>query len=160
MPKEIKLTRNMVAIVDDENFEWLNQWKWYAQKSGNTYYAKRRETQGEKKFIYMHRLIMRAKPGQEIDHANGNGWDNRIENMRFCTDSQNFQNSRKRKNCSSKYKGVHYANHAKKWRAMICAPGVGKSSHIGCYSSEREAAKSYNEKAKVLFGEFANLNKM
>lgn len=156
MSIEIPLTKGLIAIVDDE-WHWLDTWKWYAQKCGNKYYARHKERYPEgMKIISMHRLIMNAKPGQKIDHINGNSCDNRVDNMRFCTDSQNFQNSRKRKGCSSKYKGVFKSG--RKWRSQICIPGTSKSMSIGNFETEKEAALAYDEKAKELFGEFARLN--
>ena len=151
--KHIILTRNKFAIVDDDKFEWLNQWKWCALKGVHTYYA---VCYQGKNFVYMHRLILNAQKGQDTDHRNHNGLDNRIENIRLCTQSQNLANSRKRKNCSSKYKGVHYFKRARKWTAQIRFKQ--KQIHLGYFNSEIEAAKAYDKKAIKVFGEFARIN--
>jgi len=151
MSKLILLTQGKHAIVDDENYYWLNRWKWYAHKERNNFYAFRGRDD-----IKMHRLIMGAKKGQQIDHRNRGGLDNRRYNLRFCTNAQNLQNARKRKNCSSQYKGVCWDKSKKKWIAYI---GLNqKLLFLGRYDSEIEAANIYNKKAKKLFGEFERLN--
>lgn len=155
---EIKLTRGMVALVDPE-WHWLDAWKWYALKIDNVWYARHNENIPDGRLIvYMHRIIMGAVAGQKVDHRNGDGLDNRRENLRFCSNSQNFQNARKRKNSTSIYKGVFWSKDTKKWRAQISIPLSGKSTHIGCFVDEIEAARAYDTMAKLLYGEFARLN--
>jgi hypothetical protein len=83
MSKLIPLTQGKFAIVDNADFDWLNQWKWYAVKSYNTWYARRFSS------IPMHRQIMSAPSGTEIDHRNHNGLDNRRQNLRFSTSAEN-----------------------------------------------------------------------
>ena len=109
MAKKIELTQGKFAIVDDGDFEWLNQHKWSAQKGRNTYYAIRgvREN-GKHKRIYMHIEILGKKNGLQIDHMNGNGIDNRRTNLRHVTSRQNRQNLHINK--SSKYPGVYFDN--------------------------------------------------
>jgi len=155
MSKRISLTQGKFAIVDDDMFDYLNQWKWYAYKPGTVFYAARREGN---KIITMHRVIMKAKKGQQIDHRNRNGLNNRRCNLRFCNNSQNAQNGESHKNSSSIYKGVAWHKLAKKWMASICIKG--KQIYLGLFISEAEAAKVYDKKAKELFGEFAKLNFM
>ena len=152
--KEIKLTQGQVALVDDDNFEVLNQFKWCAQKHRNTYYAIRTILVNDKnKTIRMHNVIM---GGKGVDHINRNGLNDQRSNLRFCTNSQNHMNRRKRKNTSSIYKGVSFHKRTGKWMASI---GINdKKIHLGYFDIEVEAAKSYNNKAIELFGEFANLN--
>lgn len=104
----------------------------------------------------MHRLIMEAKQQQKVDHINGDGLDNRKENLRFATTSENAMNKCSTKNKSSSYKGVSWYKRYKKWQAQI--KFKGKSIYIGIFDTEIEAAKAYDNKAKELFGEFAKLN--
>ena len=155
--KRIKLTKGQWAIVDDGDFEWINGYKWCAVKGGETYYAVRGEERGgiQRKFS-MHRQIMEAPQGLEIDHVNHNGLDNRRGNMRLCTRGQHVRRCRPIKNKSSKYKGVRWDKDINKWRAGITLHN--KSIHIGVYEDEKEAAGAYNERAKWLFGVFAWLN--
>lgn len=155
--KQIPLTQGKSTLVDDEDFEELSQHKWYANKSNKNWYAKRNcRINGKWIKLRMHRLIMNAQKGQEIDHKNGNGLDNRRCNLRFCTQSQNLQNQQRRYTGISQYKGVSWKKQNKKWQAYIrlnCKP-----QYIGYFSDEIEAAKAYDTKAKELFGEFACLN--
>ena len=159
--KQIKLTQGYVALVDDEDFEWLNQWKWCIQKNERNNYAMRgKYAKGggglERETIKMHRVILNAQKGQEIDHINHNGLDNRKQNIRICTHQQNMQNQSCNKNTSSKYKGVTFDKKAGRWRAQIRHNNI--TTRLGVFKIEQVAAKAYDAKAKELFGEFAYLN--
>ena len=157
--KEIKLTRGKVALVDDEDFEWLNQRKWHAQKSGNAWYAARCDCSGKRKrYVYMHRLILRPPIGKECDHSNGSGLDNRRANLRVVTRSQNMMNSRKGRGCSSKFKGVYWNRQAGKWHTQINV--CGRKHYLGRFVGEKEAACAYNRAARQYFGAFARLNEI
>lgn len=104
----------------------------------------------------MHRLIMGAPKGKEVDHIDGNGLNNQKSNLRICDRFQNTQNCIPRKNTTSKYRGVSWGSRENKWKAQISA--FNKSHYIGCFSLETKAAEAYNKKAMELFGEFAKLN--
>jgi hypothetical protein len=152
--KQITLTKGFVTIVDEEDYDWLNQWKWHYSKVRDTGYAVRgdRISSGKLKIIRMHRLIVNPPVGMFIDHINGDRLDNRKCNLRICT---NIQNSHNRKiNNGRKYKGVCFERI--KWRAYIDVNKV--RIHLGMFSSEIDAAKAYNEAAVKYFGEFARLN--
>lgn len=155
--KEIKLTQGQVALVDDEDYEYLNQWKWYAQKSRGTFYACR-YTKNE--VLIMHRIILNTPFNMEVDHRDHNGLNNQRHNIRNCTRSQNHMNKDPRG--SSKYLGVSWDKSRNKWRAFIqtrqISNGKRKTLFNGQYNTEEEAAIAYNEAAKRLHGEFANLN--
>uniref|UniRef100_A0A6H1ZRX6 Putative homing endonuclease n=1 Tax=viral metagenome TaxID=1070528 RepID=A0A6H1ZRX6_9ZZZZ len=156
--KEIKLSQNKVALVDDEDFEYLNQFKWYALKKPNTYYAVRhiRLANGKQTLIQMHRVILNVPKGMETDHKNQNGLDNRRINIRICTKSENGMNRNSYKNSSSRFKGVSWCKRDKIWRAQL--EYKRKVKNLGCFLSEREAALTYDKKAIEVFGEFAKLN--
>ena len=162
MPKEILLTQSQIAIVDDADFEWLNQWKWCAQQShmpeeDYTFYVVRHIRSGVKTTkIYMHRLILGLRSTEQGDHINGDGLDNRRCNLRSCSHSQNQMNSRKRRGCSSQFKGVSWDKARHKWQAYIRVNG--KKQHFGRHTSELEAARAYDSAARELFGEFARPN--
>lgn len=147
----ITLTQGYHAEVDTDNLRFLSSHRWYASGRGGLLYARRKE---KGKTVYMHREIMNAPDGIQIDHINGNGLDNRRLNLRVCTTAQNQHNSTKRANTSSRFKGVD--RDRKKWRARICING--EKIWIGRYKSEFEAAEAYDKKAVEHFGEFANLN--
>ena len=155
--KKIELTQSKFALVDDEDFEWLNQWKWCLRGWRGAFYAGRNDYQGKKSHILgMHRQIMHPLVSEEVDHINNNGLDNQKANLRLCTHSQNLKNQRMGKNNKCGYKGVHWHKKNKKWRAVIYSDG--KRIDCGCYSSITEAAQAYNLAALKYHGEFARLN--
>lgn len=155
--KRIPLTQGKFAIVDDEDYAYLMQWKWYAHKSKGTYYAQRHTVCSVTKkhaVLSMHRVIIKCPQHLQADHRNHNGLDNRKQNLRACSHSQN-QHNRRVTNCgASKYKGVYW--NKGKWQAGISHND--KNMHIIRCASEERAAMAYNAKAIELFGEFACLN--
>jgi len=158
--KQIPLTQGKFTIVDDANYEWLNQYKWFAKKKGESFYAVRsiRMPNGKVVTAQIHRMILGLDYGDKgfSDHINHNSLDNRIENLRIATNSQNQHNQLPRKGCSSKYKGVYWDKKCKKWYGRIAFNR--KRFSLGCFENEEEAAKAYNKAAIELFGEFALLN--
>lgn len=152
MTRIIHLTKGFVALVDDEDYNKLIETKWHYSNG----YAKHRSWEnGKRTCMSIHRVVMNAQPGQEVDHINGNGLDNRRANLRFATHSQNLCNSKKRVDGKlSKYKGV--TRHNNKWKAQIQGCGIYK--HIGYFTDEVEAALAYDAKAREYFGEFARPN--
>ncbi len=159
---EIPLTQGKVAIVDDEDYAELSKYKWCAGCFCGKWYVLRYSKKGYKwpdnhgKMIFMHRQIMKAKKGQQIDHRNGNGLDNHKENIRFSTQQQNVFNQIPTGRGTSKYKGVSWAKTVRKWLAGIKYDG--KSKGLGYYKKEKDAALAYDVAAKELFGEFARTN--
>ena len=143
------------VYIDGESFEKINKYTWYIQKIGKNYYVASR-TSG--KFVYMHRLIMGYPENKCIDHINGNGLDNRIENMRICTHAENQRNQRIQKPKSSKYKGVYFNKQYKKYMSKIMINN--KTINLGIFDNELDAAKAYNEAALKYHGEFACLNEV
>ena len=149
----IALTQGKFAIVDAADYEWLNQYKWYASRSAEgVYYACR---QSGSRSILMHREIMDPPAGHVVDHINRNSVNNRRCNLRVCTQAENVRNCRGR-GTGSRYKGVRPRREQNKWQARIAINGRGES--IGCFDSEIEAALAYDLRAIVLFGQFAYLN--
>lgn len=158
MTKEIQLTQGKIALVDDDIYPYISQWKWIAHKRKNTWYAVRnapRPPGGV--LILMHRQIVQPQNGMDVDHINGDGLDNRAENLRECTHSQNIQNSKLRSDNESGYKGVHWDNVKRKWRAGIREKN-GKYIHLGYHDDPCEAGRAYDFAAKKLHGTFARLN--
>lgn len=153
--KLIPLTQGLFAQVDDEDFDYLNQNKWYAHKNGHTHYATRAtsRTLGKQKTISMHCEILNTKG---IDHIDNNGLNNQKNNLRKATNTQNQANKKKISKATSQYKGVYWNKNAKKWKVQVeCCK---KQYHIGYFTDEIEAARAYDAKAKELFGEFAKTN--
>jgi hypothetical protein len=150
--KKIKLTKGMVALVSDEDYPYLSQWKWHAEPFGNTWAAVRNRTG---KAIYMHRAITGAGKGKVVDHINGNGLDNRRENIRVCTQQENVRNRQRGKNNTTGFKGVSRFDE-NKYQVKIRVNG--KLKHLGLFTSVYEAAEAYDKAAVHYFGEFARIN--
>ena len=158
--KTIPLTRGKEAIVDDEDYGWLSQWGWYLMANSEIEGYAHYQPKKHGPFYYMHRLIAKLMydipEGYEVDHINGNSLDNRRANIRIVTPAQNNMNAKKRKGCSSKYKGVSWKEPRQKWYAYHFMNG--KQYHLGVFDSEIKAAKAYDEAAKKHYGKFARLN--
>ncbi len=158
--KEIKLTRGKVALVDDEDYEFLMQWKWYtsAVRCGDLFYAYNRGSfneDGKRPLIIMHRLILGITDKKIlVDHKNHNGLDNRKGNLRQCSYSQNSTNRRKMPAISSKYLGVSKIKN--KWRAHFTKNN--KQIFLGYFDNEVDAALAYDKAAIETYGAFANPN--
>ena len=154
MSKYIELSQDKRTLVDVEDYEYLNQFKWYY----NNGYAVRstRMKNGKRGMELMHRTIVNAPKGMEVDHINGDKLENKRSNLRLCTHTENLRNQHK--TCgTSKYKGVCWHKAMSKWRVQI--RGNNKKIHLGFFDNEEDAAHAYNMAALELFGEFANLNK-
>lgn len=149
---------NKVALVDDDDYVYLTQWRWYAIKIKTIYYAVRNtvhpKDSSKQTPVLMHRAVLNVPQDKQTDHINHNGLDNRRSNLRVCSGDENRYNQLPLPGRASKYKGV--TRHGNNWRARIKHNKT--EMHLGCYKSEREAAKSYDAKAKELFGEFAWCN--
>ncbi len=157
--REIPLTQGKVALVDDGDYEWLMQWKWFAEKRVTrrgivTWYARTNKTNGHH---YMHRLILSLLGSAlEGDHGDGNGLNNQRFNLRGATKTQNCQNQQLKRNNTSGFKGVCFNKSYGKWRARIT---VNKQDiELGFFSDKATAAIAYNNAATQHFGEFAQLN--
>ena len=158
---------NRYTLVDNEDYEWLSQWKWHLTKNTHfpfTEYAKRNRPRAEKPDadILMHRMILRKHGikigGKLVDHINHNGLDNRKENIRMATRSENKAYGKIYRNNTSGYKGVSWDKEQNKWAVSISING--KDKKIGRFLNKEEAALVYNDVAKQYFGEFAYLNQI
>lgn len=159
--KEIPLTKNQLAIVDNEDFESLTQYKWYAlyDEEAHTWYAYCHIGKGNNRIIRgMHVLIMNPINGKLIDHRDRNGLHNYRSNLRPCTRSQNKANSAVHVNSVSGFKGVSLDSRYGIWQAKIKVNQ--KAIWLGEYKTPLEAAVVYDTAALKYFGEFALTNKM
>jgi hypothetical protein len=154
--KTLPLTKGHTVIVDDDDFEELNKWKWSALVSSQTgkVYAVRGVSigGGKTKTLLMHKFLLSSG---EVDHIDGNGLNNQRHNLRYCTRLQNAQNQKLRKTSRSGFKGVSL-RHNGEWGARITVNKEPK--WIGYFKTPIEAAKAYNAAAVKYFGEFARLN--
>jgi hypothetical protein len=158
--KQIELTKGQVALVDDDDFDEINKYEWHAtyQAKTKSFYAARTAPRGEvPRRIYMHRQIMNAKPGEEVDHKSHATLDNRRDNLRIATSAQNKANRKGLpSHNSSGYCGVSWDKRRQKWAAYISLGN--RKLNLGRYDSKHDAARAYNEAAIKHRGEFATLN--
>ena len=155
MSAGIPLSRGLVAIVDDEDFEWLSQWKWSASKQGRDRWRAMRVlwNGGNQKAILMHRLLLGATAEQTVDHINGNPLDNRRANLRLCSQRKQCLNRRgnlQRK--TSRFKGVGWQSGISRWRVDF------RERFVGTFLDEVEAARAYDAAAFAFDPEYAWLN--
>lgn len=145
------------ALVDDEDWERLNEWDWYVQfVSVHLQYVCRYERRnGKKMTVLMHREIAETPRGWHTDHVNGNGLDNRRVNLRICSHAENMRN-RRPQGGASQYKGVFASSHSNAWRAEIKVGGA--RIRLGSWTHEDDAAKAYDAAARYYHGEFAQTN--
>jgi hypothetical protein len=171
--KEIKLNKGFVALVDDVDYDWLNQWKWHAvgcKKHG--FYAARAVSIGHykvqdllglprQKLLRMHRVIMNTPEGFEVDHKDRNTLNNQRYNLKNCTHGENQLNQGNWG--KSKFRGVNLTPsknaYGKIYPRITAQINIkGKIKHLGCFKTEEDAARKYDEVAKEIYGELANVN--
>lgn len=151
MPTLIQLTQGKAAVVDDADYALLAGYHWHYMGIG---YAAR--SQGGKR-IYMHRVIMGAPVGMQVDHIDGDRLNNTRSNLRICTAQQNHHNRRPlRRETSSSYKGVHFHKQTGHWRAVIRIDG--RRIYLGFFHHAIDGAAAYDKAARELFGPFAYTN--
>lgn len=145
------------VLVDDEDYERLNQHHWTALRSeaGGIYAIRFRKRDGHQDRIWLHREVAMPPAGMEVDHRDGNTLDNRRANLRIATRGQNAANGRALGG-SSRFKGVSWDRSTGKW-------WVGLSVNyrritVGRFTDEEEAARAYDAAARLHFGEFARTN--
>ena len=148
--KKITLTRGQFALVDDDWFYFLNQFKWQLSTKG---YAIRTV---KDKTIWMHRIILNTPKDYFTDHINGNKIDNRKSNLRIAKGSQNYGNVGLPKHNTSGFKGVSFEKSRNKYEAYISKKD--KKVHLERFKTSKEAALVYNQAAQEYFGKFAKLN--
>lgn len=154
--KLVQLTKGFVATVSDQDFSRVQEFKWTAIVAKHTVYAYR---QYQNRSIYLHRFIKSARPGEEVDHRDGNGLNNCRRNLRIASHQQNafarWHNTKKKKR-TSQFRGVSFCWATGKWRARLiknyCEVWLGR------FDSQQEAAHAYNIAARHYFKSFASPN--
>lgn len=158
--KTIELKGGALALVDDQDFERINQHKWHGnvQRMTNGKISRVYAQGGPNNIDMMHRLVMDLTKGDGIcvDHINGNGLDNQRSNLRLCTKAQNLANRGKATKNTSGYKGAYKSHRGKSWFASISI--ANKLIRLGRFNTALEAAKAYDKAAFEHWGEFAQLN--
>lgn len=154
------LTDGRPFQVDDADEARVAAYRWYAGGSRHRYAARSAYSQGQKTTLYLHRWLLEAGPGEQVDHIDGNTLDNRRANLRLCTRKENSRNHPGRPNQRrSRYKGVEYRTDGVRRRPWYAGARVdGRIVCFGFYLTEEEAALAYNAGVSRLYGEFAWLN--
>ena len=160
MKRLLLKNKNLYTTVDDEDFDELNKYTWFAMwdKSSKSFYAAStfKDNNGKPHHQLLHRFILKVtNPNILVDHENRDTLCNTKDNLRKSTQTENQQNSIARKG-TSKYKGVCKTSDNKRWRSQIRANG--KKLHLGETHSEIEAAILYDIAARKYHGKFARLN--
>ena len=156
---EIPLTQNQIALIDDDDFELVSRYKWRAlwHKDTKSFYAKTNILKSDGKYttLPMHRLILNAQKGDEVDHIHHFTLDNRKSELRICTKNQNQHNRGANANNTSGYKGVAWHKKNKKWTAQIRLNL--KLKYLGSYPTPELAYEAYCRAAAELHGQFARV---
>ena len=147
-------------VVDDDLDDIVGECCWQSlrpryRNKHLTSYVRGRDNK-TKKTVLLHRLLVGAFCGEEVDHINGDGMDNRLCNLQLVTRTQNQQKRRPRKGLTTR--GVHFIARLNKWQARLTFEG--KRHSLGLFTAKEEAIKAYNEKAKTVHGKFAYLNEL
>ena len=136
------------ATIDEKDFQFLSQYRWWLTKDGYAYTQK--SDGGKRTTILMHRMLLEPGVSEEVDHKNLDKLDNRRQNLRLCTRSQNNAN----RPSANRYKGVRWSKNA--WQSEIKKDR--EYIYLGRFKTAVMAARKYDEKALELFGEFAYTN--
>ena len=161
--KLIPLTQGYVTKVDDEDYEWLTEWKWYAgtragEKNKKVRVVRSINFSNKIVQVQMPREIMRARSHEIVDHINGDTMDNQKNNLRLCSLYQNSLNRGLNRNNKTGYKCVTFRPSKKTNQYASYIRLNKKLVHLGFFDTAEKAARAYNEAAKKNFGEFAKLN--
>jgi hypothetical protein len=148
MTREIPLTRGAVALVDDEDYDYLAQWCWRLNSHG--YAIRSFKLEGRTRYLNMHRIILDAQRGQFVDHIDHNRLNNRRANLRFVTAQENQRHRRTFSNNSTGYKGVSFMHN--QWHVRLGLDG--QMVHLGFFDDLQVAAQVYDAVARRVFGEF------
>jgi hypothetical protein len=155
--REIRLRSGLVALVDDVDYERvISAGPWHGAPCGRHLYVQRSVRKPGAKRSTEERLHAFLTGWPLVDHANGNGLDNRRSNLREATHAQNSANSRLSRRSTSGFKGVTWYKRTSRWRAHITADQVQR--HLGYFDTPEEAARAYDTAATEAFGDFARLN--
>ena len=147
---------NTTTLIDEASLPLVEQYCWtlHTSSANQVYVRGYRKGENKNKKKYLHRILLDAKPGEIVDHKNGDRLDNRMCNLRICTSGQNAANRHVVQSKTSNFKGVHFEQQTGRWRSEINFKH--KKYRLGRFDTQEEAAAAYARKAVALYGEFAN----
>lgn len=151
----IALGHGKVALVDECDYARVCQFHWHAFFNNRKWYVAKKDALGRSE--YLHRFILNAKPGEIVDHKNGDTFDCRRNNLRICNRFENSQNAPRHRNNKSGYKGVHWNSKLGKWKVEITARR--KRVYVGIFDLLDDAVSAYDEAARKHHRDFAKLNR-
>ena len=152
----VPLTKGFHSIIDASDMHLVDGYNWHVianPKTGTMYAARTCRASGRERKVWMHRVVARSSGDFEVDHKNRDGLDNRRDNLRVATPSQNMCNRRLQRNNNSGIRGVSYEKKRGKWSARISFNG--KKKNLGYYDTADQAGEAYAAAAKELHGEFS-----
>lgn len=155
----IPLSQGLVGLVDEGDAAFASLFKWHAIRSGHTFYVVRncRALNGHHRTtVRLSRELLNAPGDMQVDHINGDGLDNRRSNLRLATCAQNQRNQRPQTGVSSRYRGVCWDKSSRQWHTMITV--AGRRIFLGRFADEADAARVYDDAARLHHGEFARPN--
>jgi len=144
--KKIKLTQGKYALIDNEDYDRINQYKWFTRKDGQNFYAVKKLyiLNGKRRNVSMHQIIMGNTPkNKEIDHIDRNGLNNQKKNLRFVTHQENMVNQRVRTTNKTGFRGIDYNKQHQKYRVRIMLNG--KSIFMGYFKNLKDAVKKISQ---------------
>lgn len=150
MPVSIPLTKGLATLVDEADAELLGRYRWYAAggKSGQRNAQTSITEAGLSRKVYLHRLLLDAPAGVDVDHINGDPLDNRRANLRLASRGENNQNQhRLRSDNGSGFRGVSWHGHNRTWRARVT---VGGRETVTYHRSREAAALAVVEMRRTL----------
>lgn len=158
IPISGRLGKNKFFIISSCDYPRVSKYKWWIKNSNWKQYLRSYNYINKKQIqLLLHRFIMNPKPNEEVDHINGDTFDNRRENLRICTTAENVRNASKRKDNTHTYKGTVFVKRLNRWRARIQVNGKRYCSPK-TYETEKEAADKFNEMAILYHKNYAKLN--
>ena len=152
--REVPVSGGRTALIDEADYESIQHWKWSSCRKRHTFAVYRAVLeQGKSRRIYLSRFIMQAPSGLFVDHENGDGLDNRRDNLRLCTHTENNRHRcRPQSTNTSGHRGVFWERGAKKWRAQLSVNN--RNVHLGMFLTVEDAGNAYRQAAVSRYGEF------